>query len=55
MTSESQVIQSSILRLKESMNFFYFSQLLDEIGIPRTVVFGFKAELEGMSRDYNDF
>jgi len=54
MTSDPQVIQSSILSLKESMNFFYFSQLLEETGIPRAVVFPFKDELEGMSRDYND-
>ena len=54
MTSDPQVIQSSILRLKKSMNFFYFSQLLDETGIPRAVIFPFKDELEGMSRDYND-
>jgi hypothetical protein len=54
MTSDPQVIQNSILSLKESMNFFYFSQLLEETGIPRAVVFPFKDELEGMSRDYND-
>ena len=54
MTSDPQVIQSSILSLKESMNFFYFAQLLEETGIPRAVVFPFKDELEGMSRDYND-
>ena len=54
MTSDPQVIQSSILSLKESMNFFYFAQLLEETGIPRAVVFPFKDQLEGMSRDYND-
>ena len=54
MTSDPQVVQNSILSLKESMNFFYFSQLLEETGIPRAVVFPFKDELEGMSRDYND-
>jgi hypothetical protein len=54
MTSDPQVIQSSILRLKKSMNFFYFSQLLDETGIPRAVIFSFKDELGGISRDYND-
>ena len=54
MTSDPQVIQSSIISLKESMNFYYFSQLLEETGIPRAVVFPFKDELEGMSRDYND-
>jgi hypothetical protein len=53
-TSDPQVIKSSILRLKESMNFYYFAELLEETGIPRAVVFPFKDELEGMSRDYND-
>jgi hypothetical protein len=55
MTSDPQVIKSSILRLKESMNFYYFAKLLEETGIPRAVVFSFKDELTRMSRDYNDF
>ena len=54
MTSDPQVIKSSILRLKESMNFYYFAELLEETGIPRAVVYNFKDELEGISRDYND-
>ena len=54
MSSDPQVIKSSILRLKESMNFYYFTELLEETGIPRAVVFPFKDELKGMSRDYND-
>ena len=48
-------IQNSILRIKETMNFYYFSQLLEETGIPRTVVFPFNEELTGLTRDYNDF
>ena len=51
--SNPQEIQSSILRLKESMNFFYFAQLLEETGIPRNVVFPFNDELKGWTRDYN--
>ena len=47
-------IQDSILRLKESMNFFYFTQLLDETGIPRATVFQFNEKLDGMTRDFND-
>jgi hypothetical protein len=54
MTSDPQEIKSSILRLKESMSFYYFVELLEETGIPRAVVFPFKDELAGMSRDYND-
>ncbi len=34
-------IQGSILRLKESMNFFYFAQLLEESGSPPVVLFSF--------------
>ena len=54
MTSNPQVIKSSMLKLKESMNFYYFAELLEETGIPRAVVYNFKDELEGISRDYND-
>jgi hypothetical protein len=54
MTSDPQVIKSSILRLKESMGFYYFAELLEETGIPRDVVYPFKDVLAGMSRDYND-
>ena len=54
MTSNPQVIKSSMLKLKESMNFYYFAELLEETGIPRAVVFPFKDKLAGMSRDYND-
>jgi len=51
--SSPQEIQNSILRLKESMNFFYFAQLLEETGIPRDFVFPFNEELRGWTRDYN--
>ncbi len=51
--SSPQEIQNSILRLKESMNFFYFAQLLDETGIPKEMVFPFNEELKGWTRGYN--
>ena len=47
-------IQNSILRIKETMNFYYFAQLLEETGIPRAIVFPFNEELKGLTRDYND-
>ncbi len=53
-STQREDIQDSILRLKKSMNFFYFIQLLDETGIPRGTVFQFKEELNGMTLDYND-
>ena len=53
-SASTEDIQSSILRLKESMSFFYFTQLLDETGIPRATVFQFNEKLDGMTRDFND-
>ena len=50
-----QEIKNSILRIKETMGFYYFSQFLEETGIPRAVVFPFNEELKGLTRDYNDF
>ena len=47
-------IQDSILNLKESMNFFYFTEFLDETGIPRKNVFNFNEKLNGMTQNYND-
>ena len=47
-------IQDSILNLKESMNFFYFTKLLDETGIPKNNVFNFNEKLNGMTQNYND-
>ena len=52
--TNSQEIQNSILRIKETMNFYYFSQFLEETGIPRAVVFPFNEELKGLTRDLND-
>lgn len=49
-----QEIRNSIFRLKDTMNFYYFAQLLEETGIPRGVVFPFNEELKGLSRYYND-
>ena len=37
------------------MSFFYFTQLLDETGVPRGAIFQFKEELNRMTRDYNDY
>lgn len=51
--STPEGIQNAIFRLKESMNFFYFAQLLNETGIPREMVFPFKDEMKGWTRDYN--
>ena len=52
-STSQEGVQDSILRLKESMSFFYFTQLLDETGVPRGTIFQFKEELNRMTRDYN--
>ena len=54
-STSKEGVQDSILRLKESMSFFYFTQLLDETGVPRGAIFQFKEELNRMTRDYNDY
>ncbi len=47
-------IQEAILRLKETLTFKYYIQLLEEVGIPRREVYPFKDELSGKVRDYSD-
>ena len=54
-STSQEGVQDSILRLKESMSFFYFTQLLDETGVPRDTIFQFKEELNRITRDYNDY
>jgi len=51
----SKEIQKAVLRLKEILNFEYYTQLLEEIGIPKQVILPFKDELINKARDYNDF
>jgi hypothetical protein len=51
----SKEIQKAVLRLKEILNFKYYTQLLEEIGIPKQVILPFKDELINKARDYNDF
>ena len=51
----SKEIQKTLLRLKEVLNFKYYTQLLEEIGIPRQEIFPFKGELISKARDFNDF
>ena len=51
----SKEIQKAVLRLKEILNFKYYTQLLEEIGIPKQMIFPFKDELINKARDYNDF
>ena len=54
-SASAKDIQDSILNLKESMNFFYFTKLLDETGIRKNNVFNFYEKLNGMTQNYNDY
>ena len=54
-TQSSKKIQEAVLRLKEILNIEYYTDLLDEIGIPKEEIFPFKDELSRMVWDYNDF
>jgi hypothetical protein len=54
-TQSSNKIQKMVLGLKEILNFKYYTQLLEEIGIPKKEIFLFKDELSSKVRDYNDF
>ncbi len=47
-------IQEAILRLKETLTFKYYIQLLEEVGIPGREVYPFKGELSGKVRGYSD-
>ena len=51
----SKEVQKTVLRLKEVLNFKYYTQLLEEIDIPRQEIFPFKGELISKARDFNDF
>ncbi len=55
MAKSAKETQEAVLRLKENLNFKYYIQLLEEIGIPRQEIFLFKDELISKARDYNDF
>jgi hypothetical protein len=48
-----QKIQEAILRLKETLTFNYYAQLLEEVGIPKRNMIPFNDELKGRVRDYN--
>jgi hypothetical protein len=49
-----QNIQDAVLRLKETLIFNNYIQLLEEVGIPKREIISFDDELKGRARDYND-
>lgn len=54
-TQSANKIQEMVLGLKEILNFKYYTQLLEEIGIPKQEIFLFQDEISSKVRDYNDF
>ncbi len=54
-TQSSEKNQEAILRLKDVLEFSYYIQLLEEVGIPKGEIFPFNDELSARVRDYNDF
>lgn len=53
-TQSPEEIQAMVLRLKGILTFRYYTQLLQEVGIPKRETIPFKDELSGRIRDYND-
>ena len=49
-----QKIQEAIQRLKETLTFNYYIQLLEEAGIPKKELFSFNDELKRRARNFND-
>ena len=49
-----QKIQEAIQRLKETLTFNYYIQLLEEVGIPKKEFFSFNDELKRRTRNFND-
>ncbi|MFQ5450524.1 MAG: hypothetical protein ACE5E9_07825 [Nitrospinaceae bacterium] len=53
-SQDEQVVETSLENLKNKMKYFYFVQLLDEIGIPRKDVLTFPSKLQRMTGDFAD-
>ncbi len=51
---DEKVVTAALKNLKDNMNYFFFVQLLDEIGIPRKSVFSFPIQLDHMTGDFFD-
>jgi len=48
-------VHRALQKLREGMNYYYFSRLLKETGIPDSELFTVSGKLEGMTRDFNGF
>jgi hypothetical protein len=52
-SQEDGQVAQSLESLKNNMDYFYFVQLLDEIGVPRQEVFSLPAQLDRMTGGYS--
>ncbi len=48
-------VHRAFRKLRDGMNYYYFSRLLADIGIPDSELFTVSGKLEGMTRDFNGF
>lgn len=48
-------VRRALLTLRDQMNYYYFSRLLEDIGIPDHELFTMSRKLDGMTRDFNGF
>jgi hypothetical protein len=55
LSHDAPSVHRALGKLKEGMNFYYFSRLLDDIGIPDSELFTMSGKLQGMTRDFNGF
>ena len=51
---DPKAVTAALTNLNDNMNYFFFVQLLDEIGIPRKSVFSFPIQLDHMTGDFFD-
>ncbi len=48
-------VHLALRKLRDGMNYYYFSRLLADVGIPDSELFTVSGKLEGMTRDFNGF
>ncbi|MBI4382570.1 MAG: hypothetical protein HY579_00870 [Nitrospinae bacterium] len=51
---DEQAVSDALSALKDTINYFYMVDLLDEIGIPRNVIFPADARMRRMAADFAD-
>lgn len=46
---DAQVVETALVNLRNRMNYFYFTKMLEEIGIPKKKIFAFESKLDRMT------